>query len=1750
MRMFGTALLLVLCVAMTQSQTVVSGTINQDSTWTLAGSPYLVQSTVTVNSPFTLTADSGVVVLFASNQSLLIYGSLSASHVMFTSSKDTAGGSPAKGDWNGIQIGYSASGTAMLDHCTLKWGGSSSSEPMLDVYKGSATVTACDFLSSKYRAAGVRGGTTLHITGGSFSSSDWPLIYLGNGTITFDDVITFSGNTHQGIYVNYGGNAGSVTLDTAAVPYVFDNYTVAAGDTFWVASGNILKFAQNTGMTVNGALIAEAAEGQNIKFTSYKDDNAGGDTNGDLAATAPGNGDWSGVKFNVSALDSVSLMRRCIVNFGGYYQQGGVSMFNASPIIDSCSFNDCYYGVMMQGTSSPVFSNNVIATSQLVPVALSFSADPIFTNNSFSTSDNTYNAIGILSETVTANSYLPVRSFTSVPNVTYVMLGTVTIPASYELTIAPGVVLKSYNSSHRLIIQGKLSAVGTADSTIVFTSIHDDNYGNPHDTNKNGNTTNPNRGDWGGITFEQTSDSSSIIKYAVLRYGNTPGPYYGPYPDGAYTQGLITLINASPTIENDTLTDNVYGIYAFLVSNPKINNNAFVNSQYTPVAMSISANPQFTGNTMQNPGLTALGIIGHGVYSDGVLSRRDFAGISNITYVVLGDVTIKSGTNVTVDPGVVVKMNPNTSFFVNGSMSARGDVLHGKTVFTSIKDDNIGNPLDTNGDGLATAPSRGDWYTIRYQDTAVDSLCVLDSVDVRYGGGGGYGDVSFLNAGGTVSHAVLTHSNYYGTKCEGNSNPTFTTVTFQDSRLDPIAMSLLSDPTFTDITFDANGTSGIHILEGTLSTTTMLKQRSLAGITNIAYIVDNLTIASGAILTLQPGVVIKFPAYYNGITVQGGLVADGTASEHIVFTSLQDDSKGGDTNNDGSSTSPGKGNWNSVDFAASSIDSINSLKNCEFKYGGGYQYYTNSEFGLVRVYSSKVTVDSSVFTLSNTSGLGSIGSANPVVTNCEFTNLNYSPVTMSMFSAPTFSNNIFANVGYAALGIIPENYSQDATIPIRNFGGYTNITYKLWGNVTVNSGTVISIPAGLVFKDYGFIVNGSLKVLGASGQPVVFTDSRDDAYGNPGDTNGDGSATSPSINTTYRVYFADGSVDTADVVQYAVLRYANYGVDLQQAAPTVANCLFSKCDWGVRLQGVSGPTIGSSTFDNLSLAPVLMSLAADFDTSGTNVISGSTYRAIGIVNETLAADVTMAKRNFAGVNNIPYLISGLTVGTSSILTIEPGVILKFRQYAGMTIQKGILAIGSGHPDSTIVFTSENDDFYGGDTNADSSATTASSNYWGGITFADLSIDSQCKIEHAVVRFGGYYSGGALRMTNASPSIKYVSIRDNYKGVVASGASNPVLNYCDIYNNSSYGVENVDKSFNIDARYNWWGSDTGPTHSSNPGGTGSTITDSVNYAGALGSGAGNPLAGDVSLNGSIQAFDASMILKWLADSTTNPLNDLQKLVADVSANGSIMAYDASLVLQYVVGKIKIFPIEFNREIKGTATTPLLAKRASVTSIGLGNAQVNRGDQVTLTLNADGLNDVVSADIELSYDKSVLKPISVQAADLAAEASVQTKFGDGSIRAFVASANPLASNGALLSITFEALTDVRGKVDSKVSFAGLHLNETDVKAQATAGTVEVIGRPLSYSLEQNYPNPFNPSTTIAYQVPNDGVRVRLEIYNITGQLVRVLVDGEQAAGEYHVTWDGMDAAGARVSSGMYFYRLTSGDFVSVKKMMMLK
>ncbi len=150
----------------------------------------------------------------------------------------------------------------------------------------------------------------------------------------------------------------------------------------------------------------------------------------------------------------------------------------------------------------------------------------------------------------------------------------------------------------------------------------------------------------------------------------------------------------------------------------------------------------------------------------------------------------------------------------------------------------------------------------------------------------------------------------------------------------------------------------------------------------------------------------------------------------------------------------------------------------------------------------------------------------------------------------------------------------------------------------------------------------------------------------------------------------------------------------------------------------------------------------------------------------------------------------------------------------------------------------------------------------------------------------------------------------------------------------------------------------------------------------------------------------------------------------------------------------------------------------------------------------------------------------------------------------------------SVSAESLLEGRVRLDSGAPVPGaqvLLFDLADLRAAPLAATTDRSGHftlplatlggalPERFELGANYPNPFNPSTMIPYQLPA-AMHVRLEVFNILGQRIATLVDGERSAGFHTTSWDATDAAGQAVAAGVYLYRL-QGDGAQITRSMLL-
>jgi len=162
--------------------------------------------------------------------------------------------------------------------------------------------------------------------------------------------------------------------------------------------------------------------------------------------------------------------------------------------------------------------------------------------------------------------------------------------------------------------------------------------------------------------------------------------------------------------------------------------------------------------------------------------------------------------------------------------------------------------------------------------------------------------------------------------------------------------------------------------------------------------------------------------------------------------------------------------------------------------------------------------------------------------------------------------------------------------------------------------------------------------------------------------------------------------------------------------------------------------------------------------------------------------------------------------------------------------------------------------------------------------------------------------------------------------------------------------------------------------------------------------------------------------------------------------------------------------------------------------------------------------------------------------------------------------ITEDGAMLPMTLNgtdmdpSLGDTERTLLVAFGGSGGDVIEEGWKRPSTWGYLEVLDGPTSvaekgkelpfkFNLSENYPNPFNPVTTLRYQLANTS-DVTIDVYNILGKKVRTLIEGKKAAGSYSVDWDGTNDLGVKVSSGVYFCKMTTPTFNKTVKMLMMK
>lgn len=291
--------------------------------------------------------------------------------------------------------------------------------------------------------------------------------------------------------------------------------------------------------------------------------------------------------------------------------------------------------------------------------------------------------------------------------------------------------------------------------------------------------------------------------------------------------------------------------------------------------------------------------------------------------------------------------------------------------------------------------------------------------------------------------------------------------------------------------------------------------------------------------------------------------------------------------------------------------------------------------------------------------------------------------------------------------------------------------------------------------------------------------------------------------------------------------------------------------------------------------------------------------------------------------------------------------------------------------------------------------------------------------------------------------------------------------------------------------------------------------------------------------------------------------------DVDENGSTNSTDALITLTWEAGLPVPFPVgdpvclpagpapgkSSYREGTGSRRGETLEAYVALNPAGVNGSQtLSAAVMVDMGNSGEKLG---SYTVTLQWNPALLQLLDYRGGDTAGFGDPvvnDSKAGQGQLT--VAHAYPYGANGLvnLLNLQFKAMGNALPGGAISLEFRAMAAAETftdllpglRISEGSTAAGVE--DRPNGYALE-NFPNPFNPATEIRYRLAEAGA-VQIVIYNLLGETVQTLVDETQPAGAYTLRWEGRNDRGQALPSGMYFLRMSAGNFLAERKLLLMK
>ncbi len=1170
--------------------------------------------------------------------------------------------------------------------------------------------------------------------------------------------------------------------------HIMGDLTINDGVTLTINPGSVVYFYGNYSILVNGCLIADGTGGQ-IIFDYYNQ-------------TFHSPGDWDKIRF--SSVDADCLMDNCDIKYGGSSTamieinncQDRVTIRNSTlsysgsigiKVTDDASDPDLY------DLSFGSITGNLIE-SHVKPLA-------DYYVNGYNSCPNPYIAVrgGSIDQGAIRRQYAKI-----------LVNGDITVNNGIITTIDEGNEFV-FNGDHKFRVEGQLFANGTAANPVVFTS-------NPEV-----------EGRWEGLEFSSV-DGNCILNYCHVKYAGSSGQ-------------AVEILSCDDDVTFDhALIDNSgsKGISFNSYSSPNITNSVFSNN----ASYSISGNApvvieNITGNTFTSNDIDAV-LLESGSFVTSTLRRN-----LSLEYHVGSMIYVADNDTLTIEPGVTMKFNSQSGMTVNGSIVAIGQPGN-EITFTSA----------------SSTPSAGNWTSIYLYK--IDAECLFDYCNFSYGGQDVYSNPShercllaMYSNSGNNNHAYVTNSDFshsagMGIKARSNARIIVDNCTLSDI----VSYGIYSDNSYSyyvisNTSFD---TIGDYPLQVYFKNAVRMFNLSFSNLTNnfinlkgsdvtsgtlsyfgLPYQVEGaVRIVDGEVLAIEP--LVTYLAD-NMLNVEGLLIADGSPTEPIVFSSISGNPDG----------------WYGIDFSHSDTGSI--MDYCTIENGGRNSYgtYFDEQAVLYFYNSGQTTITNSTVGPSSRYGIKLSGATDFTLNNVNITGCQQSCIHSSnptpdfSLDTVTFSSNIsylgeiYPRHLYMMNNISTSNNTENSfkvnsgnitTGTVQNFG----IDYFLSGTTTVSDGHTMTVDPGTTFygDNTSIIVQGALNAVGTVTDSIIFR-AKDNYAGqwfglifdNPDagselqyvDVSGGGK-------DTYGTYWDERS---------------NIAIRSGTNVPIISNCTIrnSAAD-GVRLASGASAHFTNTLIKNgggRGVNTMSNSSAATFDNCEITGFTGSpAYTYANLIGKYSNMNIHDNTEDFFEVgpvncysdtwknNGVPYrMTGGFAIYDGHTLNIDPGVEIQFSGLSTLKIEGKLFA--NGTETEPILFTTSN--------------TSPAVGHWGCLYFYNA--DDTSRVNHTILEYGGvnqtyspFEEYSQLAVSRSRVELRDCIIRNSYHGIKAGynanlsminckvqdnthngiyASSNSVITFGsqlsdwnDIFNNADYNFYN-ESTVNRSAKYIYWGNNT-------------------------------------------------------------------------------------------------------------------------------------------------------------------------------------------------------------------------------------------------------------------------------------------------------------------------------------------------------